>query len=155
METLRESPRLKTFDYRGHHAYFVTSVTRQRRPVFVRDDLLDLAEPLLLEIAEKFAFELASYCFMPDHLHLLAIGQSRESDLQGFVRQFKQRTSYHSRSLIGAELWQISYPDRVLRSCEAVPDVARYIWENPVRAGLASDYLSYRWSGPRPLPDQR
>lgn len=90
---------------------------------------------------------------MPDHLHLLAIGQSGQSDLREFVRQFKQRSSFLAKQVTGSELWQISYHDHVLRNSEAVGDVARYIWANPVRGGLVEDYREYLGSGPQPLPD--
>ena len=41
----------------------------------------------------------------------------------------------------------------VLRAEEEIEEVARYVWGNPVRAGIAADYRVYAGSGPRPLPD--
>lgn len=155
MTQLRQSPRLRTFDYLGLHAYFVTSVTRERRPVLARADIRDRAVRCLREAAADFSFGLTAYCFMPDHLHVLAGGVTESSDLKEFMRQFKQRSRFHAKRITGAELWQISYHDRVLRNSEAIEDVARYIWFNPVRAGLVSDYRDWPGSGPAPLPELR
>ena len=35
------------------------------------------------------------YCFMPDHLHILAEGRDQGSDLKKFISVFKQRTSFN------------------------------------------------------------
>jgi putative transposase len=152
---LRQSPRLKNFDYLGHHAYFVTSVTRQRRPSFTDPQVLDLATDCLQRAGTERGFDLIAYCFMPDHVHILANGQAGESNLREFIRTFKQRSGFQAKRLTGSELWQISYHDRVLRKTEAVGDVARYIWANPLRANLVKDYREWPGSGPTPLPELR
>ena len=38
---LRQSPRLKTFDYVGPYAYNLTFVTRQRKPQFESSEVVD------------------------------------------------------------------------------------------------------------------
>ena len=50
--------------------------------------------------------------------------------------------------MTGDFAWQISYYDHILRREEALIDVAKYIWMNPVTAGLASSPELYPWSGP-------
>lgn len=44
-------------------------------------------------------------------------------------------------------LWQRSFYDHALRREETLSDVARYIWHNPVRAGLVMRARDYPWSG--------
>ena len=113
-----------------------------------------MAEYCLIEAARKYGFRLLAYCFMPDHLHALALAEDAESDAGELVRIFKQRSSYHAKRLLGDELWQISYHDRIMRCDEDLYDVAAYIWNNPVRAGLVADFRRFGRSGPRPLPDE-
>jgi len=84
---------------------------------------------------------------MPDHLHLLIEGKAENADMKKFVSVFKQRTAFWFNHRYDAKLWQPSYYDRVLRSDEVVSIVARYIFENPVRKGIAVDYLQYPYSG--------
>jgi len=96
--------------------------------------------------AIKHRFGIPAYCFMPDHLHLLAVGQRPESNLKEFAHHFKTVSGFRYKRLTGRHLWQISYHDRVLRREEDLEAVADYIWCNPVRAGLAPDAASYAFS---------
>lgn len=151
---LRQSPRLKHFDYKGRYAYFLTSATRRRLACFSSEELLGMGEQCLLEASRHHDFRLLAYCFMPDHVHILALAEHQHCDMQAFARRFKQRSSYLTKKLSGRELWQISYHDRVIRCHEDLNDVARYVWHNPVRAGLVKDFRDYPGSGPRPLPPE-
>lgn len=101
----------------------------------------------------RYGFSLHAYCFMPDHLHLLVSGQD-DSSLTDFVRHFKQLSGHRFKREHGAPLWQISYYDHVLRRDEDLLTVARYIWDNPVRAGLVQDRSEYPFSGPREVMEQ-
>jgi hypothetical protein len=60
---------------------------------------------------------------------------------------FKQKTSYEWKRRHGVELWQRGYIDRILRADEDTLTVARYILDNPVRAGLVASPLDYPFSG--------
>ena len=71
--------------------------------------------------------------------------------MQEFVRHFKQLSGFEMKQRTGVSLWQTSYYDRILRREESIIDVARYIWENPVRSSLVSDWRDYQGSGPREL----
>ena len=89
---------------------------------------------------------------MPDHAHLLVEGVSDRSDLRRFVKLAKQRSGgVHARSL-GGPLWQEGYYDRILRDGDDILTIARYMLNNPIRAGLVrrpADYPhmgSDRWS---------
>lgn len=87
---------------------------------------------------------------MPDHAHLL-VEVPEGVSLQAFVRHFKQLSGYALRRQVGFPVWQISYYDHILRDDEAMLDVARYIWDNPVRKGLVNERAEYPFSGPRDL----
>ena len=47
----------------------------------------------------------------------------------------------------GGPLWQDGYYERVLRRDEDIKEVARYIFENPVRAGLVQSPTEYPYLG--------
>ncbi len=104
----------------------------------------------LMKSGAKFEIVLHAYCFMPDHVHLL-VSLPEGISLEKFVHHFKQLSGYELKKRTGQPLWQISYYDHILRREEAVLDVARYIWENPVRKGLAVSRSEYLFSGPREL----
>lgn len=84
---------------------------------------------------------------MPDHLHLLIEGISDESDMQKFISLFRQKTGFWFRQQRNDRLWQDSYYEHVLRTHEDTFRIAGYIFENPVRKGLASNFMDYPHSG--------
>lgn len=147
---LRRSPRLKHFDYVGSLACSLTLVTRQHAPLFLRADLSDLCLDCLRRSSERYGVTVSAYCLMPDHAHLL-VDVPEGISLEAFARHFKQLSAYALKQKTGFPIWQISYHDHILRNEESALDVARYIWDNPVRKGLVSKRAEYPFSGPRDL----
>src|SRR5881394_2375338 len=74
-----------------------------------------------------------AYCFMPDHLHVLAEGLATSADMVAFASDLKQRVAYYHPEKCSTRIWQKGFYDRVLRNDEATLTVAKYILENPVR----------------------
>jgi Transposase IS200 like len=87
-----------------------------------------------------------AYCFMPDHFHLLVEGRDA-SNLIDFMKLFKQLAGYRCKRKLGRSLWQKSYHDHVLRKAEDIGAVARYIFANPVQAGIVQAMEDYPFSG--------
>ena len=149
----RQSPRLKNFDYLGPLAAHVVIVTQHRRPIFADQSTAVIALEWLDKTARRYAALVHAYCFMPDHVHIL-IEVPEEVSLQRLVRWFKQMSGYALKQSLGIPIWQVSYydhVDHVLRKEEAIEEVARYIWNNPVAEGLVDDWSRYPLSGPREL----
>jgi putative transposase len=129
--------RLDGVSYVGLHRYFVTTCAAYRRPIFNESLVAKEVDERILQVSAEFEFAIAAYCFMPDHLHLLLMAQSEQSDLPRFMKQAKQVTGFDYRRQHRQPLWQPGYHDRILRDDEATLAVVRYILENPIRAGLA------------------
>ncbi len=139
----RSSPRLPSFFYEGGYTYHLILNTQNGLPRFRDANLVSYCLRSLGLSAERYGFIVAAYCFMPNHLHLLVSGTER-ADLRRFVQHFKQATGFRH-----AGLWQRSYYDHIIRREEALENVARYIWDNPVQAGLARQVNDFPYSGPR------
>ncbi len=105
-----------------------------------------MAHRIIQQVASQFRFAIIAYCFMPDHLHLLLAGDETSS-LKDFMKIFKQRSGFYFKQERNAPLWQPSYYDHILRQEESLKEVARYIFENPVRKGLVDDYRAYPFLG--------
>jgi len=88
-----------------------------------------------------------AYCFMPDHLHLLAFGTADQSCLPVFAQRAKQLSGFYGQRACGRRVWQSGYFERVLRESEDTRTVTRYILANPVRAGLVANPAVYPFSG--------
>lgn len=140
-------PRLAEFDYKGRYAYHVVLTVKSRLEVFNDLEFGRWCASQLSESANLTHFEIYAYCLMPDHAHLLVQGTADSSYLVAFVQNFKQRTAFHFKRESGDQLWQQSYFDRVLRHEEHLEDVAAYVFQNPVAAGLCDDATRYPLSG--------
>jgi putative transposase len=143
----RHTPRLSTFDYRGSYRYSLTMCTYRRRPLFTSTANVERALLQISRSAERQRFEILAYCFMPDHLHLLAGGETSASDAKRFIDLAKQLSGYAHRQATGDHLWQRSSWDRILRMQDDTTTVMRYLLMNPVRAGLVDRPLDYPGSG--------
>ena len=130
--------RLTGVSYVGLQRYFVTSCTAFRKPIFQDDAIAMDVISQILATADRFGFAVVAYCVMPDHVHLLLIAQWEGADLTRFVKHAKQTAGFRYRQATNHPLWQPGYHERVLRDDEATLAVARYVLENPVRAGLAT-----------------
>jgi putative transposase len=92
-------------------------------------------------------FTVLAYCVMPDHVHILARGQSEASYLIKFTESFKQETGEEFARESRGVLWQTNYYDHILRERDGVERVAWYIWLNPVRKRLCAAPADYPFSG--------
>lgn len=142
----RRPEHLRTFDYAGLHRYFLTFCTIERRPLFVTLDAVDCVRTQFLRAADD-GYAFLAYCFMPDHVHLLVDGTSDDSDCRRFIARGKQLSGFHYKKQFGEPLWQRYGFEHTLRSDEATLSVARYILENPVRAGLVKCVEEYPFLG--------
>lgn len=76
-----------------------------------------------------------AWAAMPDHVHWLF--RLRDGDLPQVVRLLKGRTA-RVIGAGGAAVWRAGFYDHALRTESELRVQARYLMENPVRAGLAA-----------------
>jgi putative transposase len=139
--------RLDGISYTGEDAYFITACTLDRRKVFVTTDFYEICRDELFAMSDRYGFATDAYVFMPDHVHWLAEAQHEACPLREFVSMFKQRTGFAWQRCSASRLWQKGYWERVLRPNDDALSIARYIVENPVRAGLVRDVRDYPYTG--------
>src|SRR3954468_15481083 len=84
---------------------------------------------------------------MPDHVHLLVEGLSDASNALTFIDRAKQYSGYYFKQAYHSKLWQRYGFEHTLRDDEAALSVARYILENPIRAGLVRRGQDYPFCG--------
>ena len=147
MPANRRIARLDSANYMGHRTHFITICCDLRRPHLSNPFTATLVRDLLTVCASASPFLLHAYCLMPDHLHLLIEGAGANANALSFVRLFKSRTAFEFRKHSQLRLWEMSFYDRILRSADAIEDVAIYIWSNPVRKGLCSRPEQFPFSG--------
>lgn len=107
-----------------------------------------MVEESILGILQRYTgVEIDTYCFMPDHVHLLLAmtadvdgtsetGRDRGRPLQNIIGAMKSYTDRQYRILgrpSEKKLWQIGYYDHIIRNDEDLQITRQYIQNNPLK----------------------
>jgi putative transposase len=124
--------------------YLITTVTHARAPIFSELDLGRIVVRALHDETVACRARTFAFVVMPDHVHWL-MQLAADGNLSSVVKQFKGMTAREVNRYRGAEgaVWQAAFHDRAIRKEEDLPDVARYVVRNPVRAGLVRSVGAY------------
>lgn len=132
----------------------VTQRAAGKDPCFVEDDDYLCMLGFLKESAQKYDYEVYSFCLMENHLHLLL--RPNQGELQAAMRDLFSRYAmrfnrkYERRGhLFGGPYRQAVCFDRAYLIAASV-----YIHLNPVKAEIESNPRDYRWSSVRLFTDE-
>jgi REP element-mobilizing transposase RayT len=128
----------------------LTACTDNRRPLFSNAVHSDLVVDEL-RLLHSDSWRVLGFCVMPDHVHTLIL--NADGSLLDFMRLLKGRSARSLRDRVSGTVWQRSFHDHLVRRNEDIAGTLKYLLENPVRAGLASDWTRYRWSGSLEWPE--
>ena len=142
----KNSLRLPDFTYCGPFTYFITCSTYKKEQYFLDRRPVHVILNVMRETGLTYGFTEHIYCFMPDHLHMLLEGK-QDSKLKDYMKNFKQNSAFSFKKEYNRILWQRGFYERVLRREEALDNVALYILNNPVRAGIVDDFRKYPYLG--------
>jgi putative transposase len=128
--------------------YSITSVCFCREKVFAKDHYARLAAKALSSTKLWPDAKCLAWVVMPDHLHvLIELGDTEPLSL--VVQRIKSliATAINQERSTRQPVWQRGYYEHAIRTDEDVLLAARYIINNPVRAGLALNIGDYSyWS---------
>ncbi len=156
---------------------YITLVTKDRLPVFRRDDMKELISRSIDEARKSAGFLLFAYVVMLDHLHLLTSRPSTTSDVlrvlkgltarriidslkvNNYLKSLEKLAHHEMDRNYKYSLWQTEKNVLPIFSEGMFMEKVNYIHLNPVRAGLAERPSDYRWSSARiwqgcPLEDE-
>ncbi len=105
---------------------------------------------LLQKYTQKWGCPVLAYCLMPNHVHLLVIPERENSlskTMQGIALCYTQyiNKKYHK----SGRLWESRYYSCAVDRENCLWMVARYIEQNPKRAGLVQREEGYFYSSAR------
>ena len=143
----RKRNRLPPDAYVGQRWYFVTLNAESRLQILASERVVDLLLGTLRAACAQHFFDIYAYCFMPDHIHVEAVGLASQSCLPEFMRTWKGTSTVPLRELGFHDPLQKGYWDHILRPDDNRDAVAWYIFNNPVRKGLVKDPRQWPYSG--------
>lgn len=126
--------------------YHVTSRGNNKEQVFFSDEDYSTYTFLMKKYSLKYCTEIHAYALMPNHIHLLARVDSMP--LQKFMQGLQQSYAqiFNKRYDRVGHVFQGRYNAHLISNEQYLLQVFKYIHLNPVRAGLADDPKTYRWS---------
>jgi len=125
------------------HAYLVTTVTHDRRPVLAEWPAACACARVLHHAAAESPISPLAWVIMPDHVHWLFVLEGES--LARVLQRFKSRSARSVNAAVGrsGRVWQAGYHDRAVRCEEDLRELARYVVANPLRAGLCGRVGDY------------
>jgi REP element-mobilizing transposase RayT len=122
---------------------------RNRAVGWLDDAMLHSFRELLLHTGARYHLHCPAFCLMPDHVHLLWMGYSPDSD-QKLAARFL-RKHWNARLVSRGFSLQSQAHDRVMRrhECEsdAFEETVLYIRRNPERARLVPQWQDWPFGG--------
>jgi putative transposase len=148
-------------------AYYLTSVAKNRLPVFRSDSLKSIACAALNEARTSGNFLILAYVIMADHLHVISDGEKKAAVVLRFINGIISRrvidylkSGEHQSSLDKLRresserghqysLWDHHPNVRLLTSESMLMQRVHYTHQNPVRLGLVERAEDYNYSSVR------
>ena len=137
----KHPPRLKEiFPEYYPPLFFVTFTTFNRKPVLATEEVHREFKKYCHR-GTDFGVQVGRYVIMPDHVHLFV---RLTTNLSIWVRGLKRAITM---TLNQERLWQHGFFDHLLRNSESYGQKWRYVFENPVRAGLVKSVDQWPFAG--------
>lgn len=148
-------------------ALYLTSVARDRLPVFRTDAIKRITCAALDEALRSGGFSIYAYVIMPDHLHVITDSALKPSKVLQYINgiigrrvidHLKERGHNSSLKKLRREsgarrhrysLWEHHSNLLPIFSEDMLMQKVNYIHQNPVEAGLVESAEEYRWSSAR------
>ncbi|MFO7626220.1 MAG: transposase [Candidatus Fermentibacteraceae bacterium] len=129
-----------------HH---VTQRGNRRQKVFFREPDYSTYLTILTEFTGRCGVDIWAYCLMPNHVHIVAV-PSDPGNLTRALGEAHRRYTCRINRREGwtGHLWQGRYASFPMDDAHLLLS-ARYIEQNPVRAGLCAMPEQWRWSSAR------
>jgi REP element-mobilizing transposase RayT len=131
-------------DYQGawHH---VMNRARRGYDLYLDNEDYEVFLSLLKETAALFQMNIAAYCLMPNHYHMLV--KSSDGNLARCMRHINgvYTQKYNTRYKSDGTLFRGRYKSILVQEDSYLLQLVRYIHKNPVKAGLTENPEDYRW----------
>ena len=125
----------------------VTGGTYLKEPFFRGDDRLDYLCGMLLELAEKYSWQLQAWAVFPNHYHFVGMSLPTSGTLVQLTRHLHGLTAIETNrwdSEVGRQVWY-QYWDKELTFQRSYLARLSYVHRNAVHHGLVREPSLYPW----------
>ena len=137
----------------------------EKGPVWLRDSRIAKIVANSLNHLNGKAYDLHAFCIMCNHVHSLFTPfldeqslievpggpprfESEDPTLGAIMKSLKGYTAREANRVLGrrGQFWEPESYDHEVRNAQEFFRIRRYILNNPVKAGLVTDWRDWRWS---------
>ena len=95
-----------------------------------------------IQYFDEDRYRLFAWCVMPNHVHVL-IKPNRGFELSSIMQSWKSYSAKEANKVLNSQgrFWQREYYDHLVRNEDEFGRIARYVWGNPIKAGL----VNWKW----------
>ena len=97
-------------------------------------------------------YNLVAFCIMFNHVHLVCMPLAQENGtyyaLSRILQSLKRHTARQANKILHRQgtFWQAESYDHVVRDADELERIAQYVINNPVKAGLVSNWEAWPWT---------
>ena len=126
--------------------YHIMLRGNERKNIFISDEDKQQFMEALVEKKLENRFFLHAFCLMDNHIHLM-ISEGTEDVAQAMKRITVSYVYYFNKKYkrVG-HLFQDRFKSEVIEQDSYILSLARYIHQNPVKAGMVQKAADYKWS---------
>lgn len=126
--------------------YQIVCRGNRRDPLFRNISDFQAFLHILVQQHEKIPFEIAAYCLMTNHYHLLIRSpEASFSKLMSFINK-RYANYYNTKYRLTGHVYEKRYYDQLIEDKQGMLEVSRYIHLNPVKAKMVKLPENYPWS---------
>ncbi|KIL43147.1 REP-associated tyrosine transposase [Jeotgalibacillus campisalis] len=131
-----------------HCYYHIVSRGNRRDPLFLNPQDFEAFFHILTQLHQKYPFEIASYCLMTNHFHLLLRSLDPDCSISKIMSLVNKRYAnyYNTRYRLTGHVFEKRFYDQLVEGNVGMLKVSRYIHLNPVAANMVKKCEHYPWS---------
>jgi REP element-mobilizing transposase RayT len=117
-------------------------------PVWLQDGRIArlVGETIQWGETRKRWYNLDAWVVMPDHLHMLLLPQVPVPAITRWLKSWTAQQANEALGRVGEPFWQEESSDHWARNPQERGQIARYIEQDPVSAGLVTSAKQWKWS---------
>jgi len=136
---------LHIFDAAG--TYMITGATYNKELFFKTPAELDILHNFLLELAQKYHWNLQAWAVFPNHYHFVAQSPMSVESLSKFISHLHTASARALNILHntpGRKVWHQYWDSRITFQTSYLSRL-NYVIQNPVKHGLVQNPVLYKW----------
>lgn len=135
----------------AERTFFVSSSIHSQRALLQTERSARLFIEVLYSYRAQGKYQLHDFVVMPNHFHVL-ISVGRELSIEKAVQFIKGGFAFRAGKALGfhAPVWSHGFSEARVLSPESYIEHRRYIFENPVKKGLAESPEAFPFSSAHP-----